>query len=216
MTITVDTDEWMGHELFRDELDCFEPLTYEIDGVKGRYDFRVESPDGARHRIERKAYSDFLDSWRDGSLENQLAPVDGLLVELSAAHDLALDDDIESVNGKKHLASISANMWVIVSSGLDETVDLLRYIEQRGNDLSVRRNRIQIRQPSLRRLFIGAVQNVNPDRELDDPVFPTVGDAIEEAVDWDGVADAMHFEEWKEIPYIGDKTVEDARRRLVR
>jgi ERCC4-type nuclease len=198
MAVVVDCRE--HDSTLRDGADRVEPL--RVDGTLYSYDLRVECADGTAFKLERKTFGDFVWSWRKGTLERQLSYVDGLVLEMdgmdaeSELHRAAL----------KHLSTISANLWVIVSAGPANTVELLRYFEKRGCALQVRSGAVSHRARTTREALLSTLPRINPLR---------IGEALEALIDWEALVAALHLERWTELPAIGKGTIERVRAALL-
>jgi hypothetical protein len=192
MTVVIDCRE--HDDVLRAGTDRVEPLV--VDGTAYSYDLRVECADGTVLRLERKTFGDFVWSWRKGTLERQLSYVDGLVLELdgldpdSGLHRAAL----------KHLSTISANLWLVVSPNPAGTLELLRYFERRGCALDVRSQRaIPHRGLTPRQALLATLPRINPTR---------LGAALESLVDWEALVAALHLERWLDLPAIGKGTID--------
>lgn len=193
-------------------------LDYERPGEPGTiysYDILVAREHPHRElRFERKTWPDYVRSWTEGKLEGQLEAVDGLVIELdpiAIAEGAPVRNHGEAEHlwrarrhnyyqlhqsAWKHLATLAANCWVIPSEGPACTLALMRYLEA-NIDLKVRNNRVKGPKGSARRRILAALPGVNPDREL--PDGRTVGDALETAVDWNKLADALNLAAWTRL-----------------
>ncbi len=198
MAVVVDCRE---HDAtLREGADRIEPL--RVDGTAYSYDLRVECADGSAYRLERKTFGDFVWSWRKGTLERQLSYVDGLVLEMEGfdaehpLHRAAL----------KHLSTISAHLWLVVSAGPAGTVELLRYFEKRGCALDVRPGAVAHRARTPREALLATLPRINPLR---------IGAALEALIDWEALVDALHLERWTELPAIGKGTVARVRAALL-
>lgn len=152
---------------------------------------------------------DFIGSWRAGYLERQLSYVDGLIIEFDPyspdvpeqqprEHDDTYMERLKSwaawkERALKHLAMISASMWVIWSDSPTMTMSLCRYIESNPS-LQVRTNLLKVPPLPVRQRLIAGLPRVNPARRLDDG--RTWGQAAEEMIDWEGVCKALRLDDW--------------------
>jgi ERCC4-type nuclease len=197
MAVIVDCRE--HDETLRAGADRVEPL--RVDGTAYSYDLRVECDDGTAFRLERKTFGDFVWSWRKGTLERQLSYVDGLVLEMDG---LDPESDLHRA-ALKHLSTISANLWVVVSASPAGTIELLRYFERRGCALTVRQGAVSHRARTTREALLSTLPRINPAR---------LGAALEALVDWEALVDALHLERWTELPAIGKGTIERVRAAL--
>lgn len=186
-------------------------LAHDHDAQQS-FDYLIKCHDGHIYRVERKTWNDFVQSWKKGRLERQLENVSLLIVEKDEDWEEAFivpeeitefseDQRTLHQNARKHLASISANMWVIETSGEEETLSIMRYIEERGGDMNVRQNNVSYRAKNARTAMLADLPHINVDRELEDG--ETVGDRLEGMINWDKVVEGLNLNDWVNIEYLG-------------
>lgn len=170
----------------------------------------------------RKPWPEFVSSWVDNTLEYDLEPVDALIVEynpVTIAEDVPkrMSDEPENTYrlrcmdyfrmqraALKHLATISANMWVITSGGPDETIDILRSIEGNPN-IEVQPHPISGVRLDVASRLLRALPRINPDREL--PDGKTLRDLIWPLVDKEKLVEALNLKEWVHIDFQGQRGI---------
>lgn len=206
-------DEREQSDAILENVDGVEHLAFREDGLES-YDYLINCNDDTEYKVERKTFEDFVQSWQEGKLSRQLEGVDLLIVEQDSLWTdafllKALNEEKMNLcaNARKHLTSIAANMWVIETLGPEDTVRQMRYIEKRGGDMAVRANNVTYRAQDARRSMLEGLPHINVERELDDGT--TVGDELEELVDWDTVVDGMNLNDWLDVDYIGIVSVRD-------
>lgn len=170
------------------------------------------------YRLERKTWPDYVQTWKakDGRLERQLEAVDGFIIEfdpvsiyleMEALRRPGMSDEelnkakqqfaIDSRSAMKHLAQISAKMWVITSGGPDDTVHILRYLERNPPD-QVKVNRIKAPDSTFQANVVRAL-GFNPERKM--PDGRTLLESVWRHVDVDALPKALGLAAWGD--YLG-------------
>lgn len=220
MTIIIDKKEKADPIL--EAADDKRHLSYDAGDGDYSYDIHLECETGQTFRIERKGWFDYLESWIDETVDRQVAHVDAFIVEIDfeqlqdymlSETDIDFDQKVQLFrNATKHLARLAMNMPVIITDSAEETVDILEYFEESGVDMDVRENFVTYEELSDRHLMLSTLSGINPTRLLEEG--GTVGDALEERVDWDQIVEGLNLESWEEIAYIGPGTTENIREAL--
>lgn len=174
-----------------------------------RYDAHVVADDGSEWTFERKQYDDFIRSWRDGSLEEQAARVDGLIIEEWPDSDETPEHGNADLyqNGRKHGWHLMALGWVVPTDSPYDTATFLRYVEKKGRKIELTKTRIEHEGATVRECILNALPRVNTRRALSED--ETVLDVInEEHADWEAVYEALGVEEWDDIRGFGEGTIQ--------
>lgn len=207
-----------------DEIALLDDIEQGVDeGVSYSYDICVICTETMKgyaikpriYKFERKRWPDFVASWDEGKLERQLSHVDGLIVEFDPLEIMEMtpeqrdnESDPDYVARRavflkhqqsafKHLARLSANMWVIHSLGPEATMAILRWLEKEGHDLSVKPNKVKtlVSHPLYR--VLDAVGHINMHRPLEDGRL--IGEAIAPLVDVEGLIKSLRMDKWVDL-----------------
>lgn len=179
-----------------------------------RYDAKVVADDESVWTFERKEYGDFIASWRDGSLEEQASRVDGLIIEdwpdSNEVPEFGSADLFQ--NGRKHAWKLMAQAWVVPTDGPYDTATFLRYVEKKGREIEMTSNRIEHHGVTVRERILNALPRINTRRALSED--ETVGDRLDELVDWEALYSALGVEmeegveDWRDVRGIGQGTAD--------
>lgn len=228
MTIIVDKRESVQAIIKGADRQMFLEYEREDSGAKYSYDIHVicdTNPDHAikEYRFERKEWFDFVASWQAGKLERQLEAVDGLVIELDVLGFMMATPKKEADEGPqtygarlskwqrnqeaamKHLAALSANMWVLpIIGGPETTMHIMRYIE-RHPDTPVKTNRVKGASEHPLIGMLRAVPGINPEYQC--PDGRSKGQVILDTLDaeepgWrDDVLQAWRVSKWPEMDF---------------
>lgn len=207
MTITIDTRE-RYHE--KGEQERLNWLRAQCDAVKVLpCDFEVQAASGRRYTWERKVWNDFVNSWKEGKLDRQVAAANGLILEYDPMEaDLEIAGDparqLHHNNARLHLFRLAASAWVVQTRGPQETMHFLRWLE-RQDSLDVRPNKVRGRGEDIIYRFLDQLPRVNPHAitAADEPL----GAILAPTVDREALHAALHVEAWpRSVAMAGGKT----------
>lgn len=198
-------------EALKGAADAVKFLSYPNEADPGHpfsYDIEIHTAGGQVLRGERKRGDDAVASFLAGKLDRQCSAVDFLVVEFSElalemaapAGDAARRAWFQKVEGcKKHLARLALSMPVIQTSGVKETVAILRYL-CRQVDLSVFRNGVAVKAPSAREKL---VRSLSP--SIDSAKFQEIWPLIDKPA----LAAALRVDRWPISPVVIRRIIAD-------
>lgn len=194
-------------------------LEYRLpnDPAAYSYDALVEW-DGGSLKVEIKQWGDYQSTWFAGRLERQVSAVDVFIVEddpMLAMADMPNDEKAAAAwrrnraNAELHLATMALQLPVVRTSGIYQTIEVLRKFDESKGGTVVRTNRTAKPKDSPRMAILNAFPGLNPYRRLPDGRL--LGDAIwEDLVSPPGLAISLGVEDWAQMPGVGSKLVQRA------